>query len=523
MIHRSEVMPGGEPRCAKVSFRFSLAHDLPPLAWLIRLDHKSYIASVTHGKGVETSDYGFVEGGWAGDFSQMRFDRAFMTGTGARLQGGKLLLVTPSHTLDRICLVRKGGVTFASNSLPFVLVGSGEHLADDFLFYDSYVASIRHGLNKYERTIPTKSGNRVQLHYCENIVLDGNGEFRVESKIASPTFPNYDSYRSYLDSTIRTIAANASDTNRKVRYLPMGTISQGYDSPTASVLARVVGCTHVVTFRESRRGPAGEDCGTEIARKLGLHVKEFGRLDYRDSHDFPEIFSSGGPSEFLSFGEELRGTLLFTGFNGDMIWNKNANPISNDLVRTDASGTSLTEYRINTGFIHLPVPFIGADSHASIYAISNSREMADWAIGGTYDRPIARRIVEEAGIPRDMFGRKKRAAGVVVTAEGLDVTMSETSLQDFKHFVMGRWNTKKSLVMIGVRATRRIVRYNEFAKRIGARILRPLGIRGSGVPDFVPHKLRMLSFGYLGLESMLFHWGVDKLQERYQAAISAKC
>ena len=33
-----------------------------------------------------------------------------------------------------------------------------------------------------------------------------------------------------------------------------------------------------------------------------------------------------------------------------------------------------------------------------------SDEMAPWSLGNDYDRPIPRRIVEEAGIPRALFG-----------------------------------------------------------------------------------------------------------------------
>jgi len=31
-----------------------------------------------------------------------------------------------------------------------------------------------------------------------------------------------------------------------------------------------------------------------------------------------------------------------------------------------------------------------------------------WSVGGGYDRPIARRIAEEAGIPRHLFGQIKK-------------------------------------------------------------------------------------------------------------------
>ena len=40
----------------------------------------------------------------------------------------------------------------------------------------------------------------------------------------------------------------------------------------------------------------------------------------------------------------------------------------------------------------------------------HSDEMKEWSVGGEYDRPIPRRIVEEAGIARESFGMKKMAS-----------------------------------------------------------------------------------------------------------------
>jgi len=48
-----------------------------------------------------------------------------------------------------------------------------------------------------------------------------------------------------------------------------------------------------------------------------------------------------------------------------------------------------------------------------INRISNSSEMAPWDVPGNYSRPIARRIVEEARVPRNYFGTSKKAASVL--------------------------------------------------------------------------------------------------------------
>ncbi len=42
-----------------------------------------------------------------------------------------------------------------------------------------------------------------------------------------------------------------------------------------------------------------------------------------------------------------------------------------------------------------------------LYAITRSEEMGPWTLGVSYDRPIARRLAEEAGVSRALFGQRK--------------------------------------------------------------------------------------------------------------------
>ena len=43
-------------------------------------------------------------------------------------------------------------------------------------------------------------------------------------------------------------------------------------------------------------------------------------------------------------------------------------------------------------------------------SITESKEMKPWCVAGNYNKPIARRIVETAGVPRTAFGMTKNAA-----------------------------------------------------------------------------------------------------------------
>jgi hypothetical protein len=106
---------------------------------------------------------------------------------------------------------------------------------------------------------------------------------------------------------------------------------------------------------------------------------------------------------------------LLTGTLGG-VWFRKGNlkahffPIDDSLKLGDLGCHGLSEIRLNAGFIQLPVPFIGARSRADIVGITESKEMDPWKVGTDYDRPIPRRIAEQAGVPRELFGQQKMAS-----------------------------------------------------------------------------------------------------------------
>jgi len=110
-------------------------------------------------------------------------------------------------------------------------------------------------------------------------------------------------------------------------------------------------------------------------------------------------------------GEHLKNTILLTGYHGDKVWDLHHVAPGGDIVRGDASGLGLTEYRLWARFLHCPVPFWGVRRAAEIGAVSRSSELRAFVLPGTdYNRPIPRRIAEEAGVPRFSFGITKNAA-----------------------------------------------------------------------------------------------------------------
>ena len=76
---------------------------------------------------------------------------------------------------------------------------------------------------------------------------------------------------------------------------------------------------------------------------------------------------------------------------------------------TDTNGLGLSEFRLKAGIIHCPVPFWGFGHVDDLWDLSHAEEMEAWRLNNAYDRPIPRRIVEDAGVPREMFGQKKSA------------------------------------------------------------------------------------------------------------------
>src|SRR6185436_3909634 len=143
-----------------------------------------------------------------------------------------------------------------------------------------------------------------------------------------------------------------------------------------------------------------------------------------------------GPDVVMTAAEpQIAGALLLTGRYGEPLWTRHRfrfRPNYRDRFARRAYGASLVEFRLRVGAAMLPVPFIGARYNLAVLRISNSAEMAPWSVGGIYDRPIPRRIVEQAGIPRSWFAEQKRFMATDLPFVGIDAT--HPSMADFLRF-----------------------------------------------------------------------------------------
>lgn len=392
--------------------RYTLVPEWPPLAWFANCEPGGGVG-VLHGKDVEIFDDWYAEAAWADDFDEGNLDRTeVVAGSGGRLRGTTVTFVGATSLLDRLHSMSHEGRVLVSNSLPCLMSAAGAHLDPAHRFYNRELSSIMHGLRKYQRFLETSAGP-IQLTYYDNLVWDGRTLEVVPKPDQAPEFTTFEEYRGFLEDSLRRLAANAVAPGRRhLRYPMLATISTGYDSPAVAALAVRAGCREAISFDKGNAGEA--DSGAAIASSLGIDLHLVSWSAWRDVPDVEvPLLASGHPGGLVYAGaaSRLSGRVLLTGYHGDKVWDLHILHTGRDVVRGDASGLGLTEYRLWAGFLHAPVAFWGARRVAEIAAISRSDAMRPWVLPDTdYNRPIPRRIVEEAGVPREWFGVAKRAA-----------------------------------------------------------------------------------------------------------------
>lgn len=236
---------------------------------------------------------------------------------------------------------------------------------------------------------------------------------------------------------MKGLVANAADRSRAHPYRPLATLSSGYDSSAVTVLAHEAGTDEALTFHPDRNG--ADDRGTGVATALGIkvHVVDSDAWRERRLAEVPFLVANAGGQnvQFAGAEELLEGRLLFTGFHGDTAWGKQGTDLGPNFVRDGFGGLSLTEYRLWAGFLSAPIAFWGGRQVAQLHAISNSPEMQPWDLSDDYSRPICRRIVEEAGAPRDAFGIGKRMAAVRMWDLSRTSMLSEASFENYRRWL----------------------------------------------------------------------------------------
>jgi hypothetical protein len=422
-------------------FRYQIMLDWPKLAWEATLERGSDRVLVRHGRMVETRADWFCEAAWDAPFSDGNFDQTdIVVGSGARLRESKVIFVSAGNTVDRLQSLMTSNGYRISNSLACLVAGGGVELDPSYRHYFRDFTTVTRGIRELTDQVHTRYGE-LRLHYFDNLVW--SGALTKEPKPSrSRDFRQFDVFEDFLVKTMAAVSGNAADRARRQPFAGLGTLSTGYDSCTVAALSkRVEAFDEVMTFA-SARGDHADD-GTPIARQLGLRATKVDRCLSMPEVSFLASDAYGSESHYAGAEHLLSGRILYTGFHGDNMWGKSpkAHPLnaSSDtlgpnLVRGDPTGLALTEYRLRAGFLHCAVPFWGVRHIADVVMLSNSAELRQWDVPGSYSRPICRRIVEEAGVDGSLFGQAKKAASVMMQLPG-EKFISKESLEDYEKWL----------------------------------------------------------------------------------------
>lgn len=407
----------------------------PPLAWLAECRENGDVL-VWHGSRVEIGDDFFVEGVWNGKFSDASFDRTdCFFGSGGRVVGDALTIVPSASTVDYCYYSARKGCTKISNSLPLMLASIGDELDPHCNRYSEINDSILKGINAYESRLPTKNGEIRRLLYRNLRVA--KGALYLIDKPMPPHFASFLEYKAYLTDNYALIVANARDTGRSYPMQVTSTQSKGYDSTAINALAVVHGIDQVFSidkgkaqgkFADQDESLEVDDGGGEIGAALGFKCTFINRRALRDQPQYEYLYYA---SLHASEDTCLAGlnsyihspSLLLIGSLGEVTapWDYyyryygHSEAYISDLERADHGGNGLGEIRLSVGFVTVPLFYIGARQRRDILNICDDHEMDYWRMHNNYDRPIARRIAEESGVPRALFGQQKKAVAMVFT------------------------------------------------------------------------------------------------------------
>lgn len=399
---------------------------LPRLAWIAEYEPNAHLLTVHHGNDVETGENFIVEGTWDGPFEETGFDKSqHFFGSGLKLTSEGLVAVPATSLVDRIFIGRAADSYYISNSLIEILARTESELVPGHN-YKIQTDTIRKGFRSYITDYPITSRilRKLDQFFYNPVVITPDGVARKE-RPASLAFDDYDHYLSTIKADLQAISLNAGSNARRKQIELYTTVSKGYDSPAVSALVADLPIVTAFTSKTATSPvlgffykPLNDDDGTQIARTLGLNVDY---LDFKNSEiDEDELYflaATTGEPELQLF--KLHKVLMrsenpsavFTGYHGDTVWATNPprEALTDDILKPGASGLTLSEARLKSGFIDIPVPIMHARSIVTINAISNSTNMNQWSITGTYNRPIPRRITESFGVGRQRFGQAKRA------------------------------------------------------------------------------------------------------------------
>lgn len=425
---------------------------------------------------------------------------------------GGVKLCSSTHLLETIYLIRTSNSIYASNSLPFALKRSGCKLDEGYIDYQRDMCSSIFGLKNQICSSPLANGFSVEYLRCCTVTIDGELNVYKENRDSGLEFHNFSEYVTCVRKVLHRIKLNAEDSARIKPYRMFTTISTGYDATATSALVREIGCDTVLTFNAPKH--YADDCGSEIAKALG-----YSNIIEADADRFfsdntcidAENMATGDLSAPVlnAYKTEFADSLLFMGVRGDSLWERNHANVNDNQDFTagntlQQSDHSITEACLDVNAVCIPVPMIGADRWTILAMISQSEEMKPWRVRERYDRPIARRIVEEKGVPRDWFGLYKQGMGSSYhfdTYSHMKAKMSLSagkSLDKFKKTFNPPFFRKLNSAISFYRSE-----FPVYANYISSKLGLKLRLKTNNT-----HKSSPIS-------PLLIHWAISELQKRY--------
>lgn len=489
---------------------------MPPLAWVAAV--RPGEVRVDHGTSVRTFDEGFFEGTWAGPSSLSEVpESTTVFGSGMVARGGELLAIGPSHHLECLYVARVPAALVLSNSLPGLLVATGLELDAGVDYSQVFLGAVRAvwlideprdgqlQLRHQSFEIPTTTAS-ITGWFVENLAVGHDLSTNVSRRPREAPFTSFADYKARLTAATASIFANGRP------YEPIVALSAGYDSAAVAAIAVAAGAKRSVGFTTGRPQPhltSDADSGAPTAAALGLDYVGFDRLAYLGRSDMAEaeFLTSGTAAEdvvFLAFEPEIRRSIFLNGYWAGTEFAMRNRDYWRHVSPITTSGADFTEFRLRADFIFVPLPVFGAIRTLDAPSLLDRPEMDPYRVGGRYDRPVPRRLAEEAGVRRGTFAVSKRAASVLPPREGLSA-FTPASRDAMAGFAQAEGSTAAPS------PRRPFSRWERGLIRTAHRLhlsplARPLERRQASLTQFDPQ-----------LGNLLMRWAVSVVAERYKA------
>jgi hypothetical protein len=501
-----------------MNLKFSYQHlsSLPVNGWSAVIRKQVDVIRVFHGSGVETRDQFFAEAVWNDRFDAEGMGRATLFfGTACMIRGKEAVFMTSSdQTAPLYSLQRKEEIILSNSIIHLMtLAGTAPLKAYPFYTYD-LVRNSRAGIGQPAGTLFHSGSGVLKVHFNTRISVNGRLKMGFSPYLTVPEPVNYTSLLSIYKAEIGRLFENGADEARGFKYSQTVLCSSGYDSLANAVVCAGLGSRRFISVVDSRLASPGADSGKVPLGFLGLEVHEVDRLVHisnSNSCDAEFGLTSIHNYPFLSaFEDQLGHSLLVNGSLGDVIWSVRHHRMSGndwkDWGLFLLPCLSSSEHRLRVGYIDVSPQSMFVRHAQAVFRIASSDEMDFFRIDPGYDRPIPRRIIEEAGIPRGSFATRKMRTAVVGFTN--PVNMHSDAREAYCSFVERsvptgpiRWFSKCMYAMEDFLYRQWFSRHQQRRNDHPDRI-RLVAVDGPRIP---------VSWS----QSFLFQWSVDSLKERY--------